>query len=473
MWHGHPAREYHGLEARVTNLGMHTGLGSLVTMPVDPVRDAAVDVLQRVFVKRMFLDDAIDRTLRRKTLSERGRRFLSQVCYGTVRNRGLADHILAGIVRGSINELPPPILNILRMGVYQALFLNQVTFPAMVHTSVDLAKKRGHTGTARLVNAVLKRVPETLDDVQLPSKEKDLIDYLSVRYSFPTWLLKRWRNELGDELEAFCVACNTEAPAVVRTNLLKTTPEKLIQIAAKSGCQLQKMTDVPEELTVISGKSPFRLKAFEQGLFTLQDPASMLVSHLLAPEPGERIAELCAAPGGKATHCAELTGDRGMVAALDYRWQRLHRVSENVERLGLRSVHPVCAEGTQPPLLDGFDRVLVDAPCSGLGTLRRNPDLRWRIDPKAPARLAETQQALLRSALNLCKIGGVVVYSVCTMTTEETRGVIEGILAGGLAKLEDGPELLAPWKIDDGQHQTLPHRHGMDGFYLTRLRRVS
>lgn len=443
-------------------------------MPVDLVRDAAIDVLLRVFDQGMYLDRSLDKTLSRKSLGDRGRRFMTQLVYGTVRHRALCDHALRKICHVPLEDLPTPILAVLRMGVFQALFCHQVTFPSMVHTAVDLAKRRGHAGTARLVNAVLRKAPTALDTVRFPSPDVDALAYLSVRYSVPEWLARLLLDELGRETaEAALAVWNTEAPVTLRVNTMKTTPEQLIERLQGSGVLAEKRTAVPEEITVLAGGAPLRGKWFQQGHFMVQDPASMLPPRLLDPQPGESVLDLCAAPGGKSTHLAQLMGGQGRVLALDSGFYRLRPLLENKARLEMPSIQAVCGDGTAPPLAAGFDRVLVDAPCSGLGTIRRHPDLKWHLEPQCFARLAEQQRALLRSGIDLCKPGGVVVYSVCTFTRQETVENVEAVLADGQAQLEDGPEQFSAWKMNTGQYRTPPDGEALDSFFLTRFRKRS
>jgi len=443
-------------------------------MPVDIVRDTAVDVLLRVFAKDAHISDAIDRSLRRKAgrLSPRGRRFMTQLVYGTTRHILLADHILQPLLHQSLDKLPLPILLILRMGVFQSLFLDSVTFPAMVHTSVDLAKKHGHAGTARLVNAVLKRVPQSLDEVALPEAS---LQHSSIRYSVPEWLVARWTQEFGAErAERLCATSNIEAPRTLRVNTLRMTADDLKVRLQNAGIQVETFANVPEAFRIVEGPSPTDTKAFIEGLFYIQDPASMLPSILLDPQPGERVVDLCAAPGGKATHLAALAGGRAWVVANDVEFRRLLRVRENVERLQAPGIAIACADAVRPPFAPGaFNAVLLDAPCTGLGTLRRRPDLKWRARPGDPARLAEQQCALLRSAIGLCENGGRVVYSVCTFTPEETTGVIEAIKGDGTVVCEDGPERFNPWKINPGQYLLPPDNPDLDGYFLARLRKKS
>lgn len=447
-------------------------------MPVDPVRDAAIDVLLRVFTKRVPIAHAVDRTLRRKAgrLSPRGRRFMTQLVYGTTRHLLLEDYVLRPLLRQPIEKLPLPILLILRMGVFQALFAGNVTFPAMVHTSVDLAKRRGHAGTARLVNAVLKRVPQSIGAIQFPDPETDFSEHLSVRHSMPRWLVERWVEEMGrNEAARICEALDTEAPQTLRVNTLRTTRSNLVDALLKSGAACREHPVIPDALEVVEGR--IRLdssKAFQNGLFYVQDPASMLAPHLVSPEPGQTILDMCAAPGGKATHLAALSQDCAQIIASDAEFGKLRRIRENVERLRSGSVALMAARGEAPPFRAGaFDAVLLDAPCSGLGTLRRRPDLKWRVQPDDIPRLARRQQALLRSAIDLCKNEGCVVYAVCTFTPEETFGVVEALTGDGSLAFEDGPGWMNPWKIETGRYRILPEKGGLDGYFLTKLRKAS
>ncbi|MCC6154994.1 MAG: 16S rRNA (cytosine(967)-C(5))-methyltransferase RsmB [Candidatus Hydrogenedentes bacterium] len=441
-------------------------------MSVDPVRDAAIEVLLRVSEKNAFLSDALDKTLRRKSLGDRGNRFLTQLVYGTVRHQRLADHILGRLLQQPITELPRPIHLILRMGVFQALFCNQVTFPAMVHTSVDLAKKRGHPGTARLTNAVLKRVPQRIDEVPLPPSE-NIVRHLGVRFSLPDWLVQEWIALFGAEQSAaLCAASNIQAPTTIRANTLKIGTNDLRTRLEQAKCITDKGTSIPEELTVIEGPA-LRSKLFQQGLFMMQDPASMLAAHLLEPKPGEWVLDMCAAPGGKTTHAAQLADDKAVIVASDSQPSRLVQVTENLERMELHSIRLLCADGAQPCYRKKFNAILLDAPCTGLGTLRRHPDLKWRAKPDDAKRLAQQQRGLLRAAAQLCENGGRIVYSVCTLTREETldmRDFAESIQ--GLT-FEDGASWLNEWKISPGTYRTDPARGSMDGFFLIRLRKSS
>lgn len=440
---------------------------------IDPVRSAAVAVLLQVFEQGAYLNIALDKAIKRKEISDRGRRFLTQLVYGTVRAKLLCDHVLALRLEQPLDALPRPILAILRMGVFQGLFCQQVTPPAMVHTSVELARKYGHAGTARLVNAVLRRIPPDLASVPLPDPSAEPARYLSVRYSMPEWLVERWVDESGfDGAEVLCKAYEEQAPVTLRVNLLKIGADALEQRLNGLGWNVSRHPMIPDALEVNESPSIVRSHPFREGLFVVEDAASLLPAHLLEPREGDWVLDMCAAPGVKTTHLAQLAGGRARVAAMDIRCGKLRLVCENAERLGVSGVFPLCGDGTAPPFGRCFDRVLVDAPCSGLGTIRHRPDLKWRAAPDLPARMGALQLRLLRSAVELCKNGGVIVYSVCTFSPEETDAVVKACLADGKVEPEDGQDWLKPWRISPGLYRTNPRQGGLDSFFLTRLRKA-
>jgi 16S rRNA (cytosine967-C5)-methyltransferase len=325
------------------------------------------------------------------------------------------------------------------------------------------------------VNAVLNRAPKSIDDVALPDPSTALREYVSLRYSLPRWIVDRWTEEYGpDRAGEICAASSEEAPRTIRVNTLKTTTEALQRRLSNARILTATHPTIPDLLQILEGGSPTETKAFREGLFYVQDGASLLPAHLAGPQPGERIADVCAAPGGKSTHLAALTGGKSLVAAMDRDLRRMWRLRDNVARLGTARVAALVADGDRAPFApESFDVVLLDAPCTGLGTLRRRPDLKWRLQPEAPARLAAVQRRLLRSAIGLCKNGGCVVYSVCTFTPEETFGVLESIKGDGAVSFEDGPPWMDSWKINPGQYRVLPAAGGLDGYFLARLRKRS
>lgn len=444
-------------------------------MPVDPVRDSAVDLLLRILNENRHADVLIDRKLKRGNFSPQGARFLTNLVYGVVRHKLLCDHVLRGLCEQPLDQLPDPVLMILRMGVFQQLFCNNVTRPAMVHTAVDLAKRRSHVGLARVVNAVLRRVPDSLEDIALPNRDKEFAEYLRVRYSMPRWMVRLWIQLYGEAgAERFCAASAEPAPMTLRVNTRLTDSTALAANLEKAGITVSIPCEGLEALQVENGGNPLKTRWFKEGHFMVQDLASMLAGRLIEPEPGDLVLDACAAPGGKATHIAALSGDQACIIAQERFFGRIAKIRDNCARLSLNGVHPVCGDALQPPFQAGvFDKILVDAPCSGLGTLRRHPEIKWRTETGTAKQLATVQCAMLRKAVQLCKNGGLIIYSVCTLTPEETVGVVSEITGDGACYPEDGPELFNTWKTAKGQYQTNPSNAAWDGFFLTRFRKRS
>ncbi len=440
---------------------------------VDVVRAGVINTLLRWEDTKLPIDECISRTLKRRGYSTKGRKFFANLIYGTLRNMYLLDYIISRYCNKPLEFLPKPIKYILRVGVYQLFFCDQVTRPAAVHTSVELARVFGHIGLARLVNAILRNIPENLMDVPLPNRDEDEFQYFSIKYSIPLWILKEYERNFGKQtLEEFCKATAEIPYMAVRANFTLTTLEELQKRLSKMGIEAQHLTPVPEELSLPPTYLLIECPLFKQGLYTVQDPASMMVVHALQPQPYEKIIDICSAPGTKATHIAEFTFSTAKVYALDINPKRMLRVYENIRRLKLKNIFTLIGDGLSLPFPDDtFDRVLLDAPCSGLGTIRRNPDLKYNMSKESVIRLAILQKKLLGEAIRICKRNGIIVYSVCTFTEEETKKVVEPFITSNKVLPKDGPELLRQWKITTGIYQTLPTNTLWDGFFLTILQK--
>ncbi|HEY8450023.1 MAG TPA: 16S rRNA (cytosine(967)-C(5))-methyltransferase RsmB, partial [Bacillota bacterium] len=336
---------------------------------------------------------------------------------------------------------------------------------------------------AGFVNGVLRAIARARSTLPWPDPAQDPVRYLSVRHSHPEWLVRRYLERLGRAETEQLLEANNAAPALtLRVNRLRAEPEQVARALRGAGYQVEAGRYLPEALRVRAQTAPDRLPGFDEGWFTPQDEAAMLVTHVLDPAPGGRVVDACAAPGTKTTHIAEYMGDEGTVVALDVDPERLHRVDENARRLGLRSVRSQVGDARRAAQLLGVewaDRVLVDAPCSGLGTLARRPDLRWRKRPEDIPALAELQGQILDGCAPLVRPGGVLVYSTCTTEPEENEQVIAAFLerwpvfrpASGVwdrIKLPAGADLEAEGK----GLQLWPHRHGTDGFFIAKLERL-
>jgi 16S rRNA (cytosine967-C5)-methyltransferase len=366
--------------------------------------------------------------------------------------------------------------NLLRLGAYQILFLDRVPASAAVNESVRLAKAFGEGAIAGFVNAVLRAVTRA-ETIPLPDPVDDPILHLSVKYSHPEWLVTRWLARLGPERTvALCAASNEIPPVTVRVNLLRTTRDALTAELSRAGIEVTACRVSPTGLMLRGVALLTELPAYRRGEFYVQDEAAQLVGLAVDPKPGERILDACAAPGGKSTHLAELMDDRGEITAADAGAKRLERIVENANRLGLTSIRPVMADLTGDSSVLGltpYDRILVDAPCSGLGVLRRNPEAKWYKTEEVIRKMAALQLKILAKAGTLLKPGGVLVYSTCTTEPEENENVVGAFRARHpgfrLESLKsvwpESPGLVTP----EGYLNTTLNPYRMDHFFAAKL----
>lgn len=412
-------------------------------------------------------------------LTELDKAFAREIVYGVLRWRGRLDWIIAAYSRIKPSRLERAILAILRMGAYQILFMDRVPPPAAVDESVKLAKGLRKKEAAAFVNGILRGIAEKRKEIIYPDLQTHPIDYIAAFHSHPPWLVRRWVDQFGrEETIALCSANNQFPPLTIRVNTLKASREQVIQQLHNEGIEASPTPFSPVGLRIESPPTLASWRPLQEGWLQVQDEAAQFVSLILAPKPGERILDLCAAPGGKTTHLAQLMEDQGEIIAVDLSPTKLQILQENCQRLGISMVKAKALDATRPlPFPPGsFDGCLVDAPCTGLGTLRRHPEGKWRIKEADILRLQEMQGQILRQAAPLVKQGGVIVYSTCTLTQEENEEVISAFLTEhkefsletALPLLPHGCEGLVDAK---GYLRTLPHRHGTDGFFAARLKR--
>lgn len=439
-------------------------------------RELAVGILTRVEERDAYADILLESALRAEGLEERERALLTQLVYGTLRWRGALDWRLERGLRAGLAGTEPQLRNLLRVALYQLAFLSRVPDYAAVNEAVTLAKRIGGAKKAALVNAVLRAILRDEDRFALPDRERDETAYLAVRWSHPEWLVRMWRDYIGQaELEPLLEANNEEAPLVVRVNRLKASREAVLERLGGLGSPTRY---APQGVRLRGIARIGELPGFSAGLYQVQGEASQLVGFLLDPKPGERVLDACAAPGGKATHLAELMGDSGEVVAADISERGLEKLRGSARRLGLKAVRAVRHDMTEPLPATWrlrYDRVLVDAPCSGLGTLRSHPEVKWRRSPADIARLAELQKKMLREAVGALKPGGVLVYATCTLSRAENESVVEALLEEGRLLLEGAAPFLpaaARSMVRGGYFFSLPHRHDTDGFFAARMRKT-
>lgn len=437
-------------------------------MPADsvsPARNVAATVLRRVERDGAYADRALAAAAARAGLDARERAFATQLAYGAIQRRRTLDHVIAACAGRPVRRLDPPLRDALRLGVLQLLFLDGVAQHAAVDQSVELAKAAGGPGY-KLANAVLRRVARE-GDTLLAALDDATPERAALRHSVPDWLAELWWEALGaDEARALLARINEPAESALRVNALVAEPESVRAALAARGIAtaaappLQGI-ELPEGLLV---ETPFDLAGdplWADGALVAQSRAAMAAARLLAPAPGMRVLDLCAAPGGKTTHLAALVGERGSVVAVERNPRRARQLGEACARLRAANVTVEVGDAARPRSDGPFDAVLVDPPCSGLGTLQGNPDLRWRARPEAIAELAALQRQILGAGAAALAPGGALVYAVCTISPAEGERVVESFLAA-----HDGFER-------ERELQLLPHSDGSDGFYLARLRRDS
>ncbi len=459
-------------------------------------REIALESLVRLETTGAYPKEFLNARLGASALTDADRNLARELVRGAVVWQGRIDHTLSRLLTRPLEGLPPPIRNILRIGAYQILFLEHIPAYAAVSESVRLARQHGHAGTAGLVNAVLRRVADRSEAYSLRSAdvvagEMDPVDRLAILWSHPAWMVRRWVDRLGpQETESLCRANNRIPPVILRHNGLKGPLQTLLDRLRAEGVRVRPHPLQEGFLVVEEGWGLFRTPLFQEGWATVQDVSAGLAVHLLDPRPDETVLDLCAAPGGKTGFIAERMGDRGRVVALDRHAGRLRRLTENVRRLGLRSVETAALDASTFDAGDdlsircgAFDRALVDAPCSGLGVLARRPDIRWRRGPSDLRELAQAQLQLLSRGAASVRRGGVLVYSTCTTEPEENEGVVEAFLAAHPEfEVEPARDCLdenrsagvspAIAAVANLYVQTWSHRHDCDGAFAARLRRV-
>jgi 16S rRNA (cytosine967-C5)-methyltransferase len=413
----------------------------------------------------VLLDTAFER--RSAGLDARDRRWTQELLYGMLRRRNWLDAVIGDRVRGGLVRLDPDLTDLLRLGAYQLFNMGSVPPYAAIAQTVELAKQRHGIGASKLANAVLRRLDRERSDLN-PETPADPIAALALTFSHPRWLIARWVARWGaDETAALLEANNHQAPLAIRP--FGVVREQLEAMLEASGVEVKDAPLVRDSLLIGGGVGLRDLGAFQQGLFFVQDPAATLVTQYASFPAGARVADLCAAPGGKAV---ELSRTAEYVVAADASFARLGRLRETISRLELRNVYPLVSDaraGAIAPL----DAVLVDVPCTGTGTFRRHPDARWRLTPNDIAVLAATQRSILHAAAATVAPGGLLVYSTCSLETEENDAQVETFLAGHPEfTLEPPPEGTVPTAVlDAGRLRVTPQRHGTDGAFAARMRR--
>lgn len=441
-------------------------------MMAENARSTALQVLLSMRQSGAWADAALKARIDRNQLSPQDAALAARLVYGVLQNRMLLDHWIGAYCSQKPDHLQTPLLDILRMGVYQIVFLDKIPDSAAVNEAVKLTKQSGRPRAAGLVNAVLRKI--VLNQEHLPEVPADnTVKYLSITYSHPKWLVNRLVNLLGkEEAEAFLQADNSAVPTTVQVNSLKTTAEELTAELKALGVEVRPHAWLPDCLEIANTGNLTALPPFLQGKFWVQDGAARLVTAAMEPKQGSSMIDVCAAPGGKSFSAAVAMKDRGRILACDLHENKLKRIRDGAARLGLTCIETAAADGSarHPEWEASADLVLVDAPCSGLGIIRKKPEIRYK-KPDDLLSLPVVQSAILDNASAYVKPGGTLVYSTCTILPEENEQVTDAFLAEHPDFSRESFSLPEPVGETDGQLTLWPQRHGVDGFYICRMKR--
>jgi 16S rRNA (cytosine967-C5)-methyltransferase len=437
-------------------------------------RDCAFLAL-RAIQRGAFADVALDKALHQTQLSAPDRRLATELVYGSVRRQRTLDALIDQLATKSP---PPPELRLmLHLGLYQLRYLNHIPASAAVDTTVEMAKRNGLKGLAGFTNGLLRqyiRLSEKGDSLVLP---EEAIAKLGIFHSYPDWIVAVWLEQFGlAATESLCEWFNRSPHIDLRINPLQASIEQVESAMQSADIAVERVPPLPQALRLPQGAGSIQnLPGFKEGWWSVQDCSAQLVAHFLDPQPGETVIDACAAPGGKTTHMAELMADQGVIWGCDRHASRLKKVKENAARLQISSIQIHAEDSRHIPQFEGVgDRVLLDAPCSGLGTLHRHADARWRQTPESVQELAQLQTELLTQAATWVKPNGTLVYATCTLHPAENEAVIERFLQNApqwqIVPPEPGHPAAA-FVTERGWLKVLPHQQNMDGFFMVRLRR--
>lgn len=443
----------------------------------------------RAVQRGAFADVALDKVLQQNSLSLPDKRLLTELVYGSIRRQRTLDTLIDQLGKKKSHQQPPDLRLILHLGLYQLRYLSHIPVSAAVNTTVELAKQNGFAGLSGVVNGLLRHYVRLVTDHGEPEAEAnfeasfpltlptDPTQRLGILHSYPDWIVANWLDQLGEfETHQLCQWMN-QAPAIdLRVNSLRATVAQVEDAFQQAGIQTQRMLPLPNALRLVEASGNIQdLPGFQEGWWVVQDCSAQLVSYLVDPQPGETVIDACAAPGGKTTHLAELMANQGVVWACDKTSSRLKKLAQNRDRLHLQAIRIQTGDSrTLTQFQSQGDRVLLDAPCSGLGTLHRHADARWRQTPDSVAQLAQLQTELLNEVATWVKPQGVLVYATCTLHPAENEHQIDRFLATHPDWRLVAPSPMSPvasFASDRGWCKVLPHQHHMDGFFMARLER--
>ncbi|MBU1681149.1 MAG: 16S rRNA (cytosine(967)-C(5))-methyltransferase RsmB [Bacteroidetes bacterium] len=437
------------------------------------VRGLSVKILNRVDRTDAYLDKLLEIEIKNSDLAGNDKSLLFEIVHGVIRWLGRIDWILNGFYKGQFSKCIPNVKNAMRVALYQILFLDKVPDYAAVDEAVEFVKKLQGKKSADLTNAVLRNIIRSKDGIRYPNREEDLNLFFSAYYSHPIWMVKRWVKRYGESFTEELLKANNNKPVLsLRVNYLKTTDEEFIKLLQSVNLKFSKAKYVNGFYKLHALTNITDWEYFSKGYFTIQDESTGFSTKLLDAREGMRVLDLCAAPGGKTAHLADLMCNTGEIIALDKFESRLKIMKKNIERLGVENANLVEGDAHEYIVEKKFDRVLIDAPCSGLGTLTKKPDIKWKRDLGDVRKLAEIQYKLLSKGASFLKPGGILVYSTCTIEPEENFVIVKNFLEENKNyELISLKNTLDDSLIDEnGCLQTFPHLHYIDGAFAAKIK---
>lgn len=443
-------------------------------------RDFAYSILNRIETENAYVNILLDSVLKKNNIVKPESSILTELVYGILRQKRCLDWILNQFLKENNNPLPLRLQNIFRIGIYQILFMNSIPDYAAVNETVKLAVRNRFASRKNFINAVLRNIIRNKSNITYPDAHSDLIQYLGVKYSHPDWIIKIFLEQYGDEDTArLCEINNQPAPITIKINTLKISIDDYIRLLIRNNISYQLSPYVNDGLLLESSLAIRNLPGYTDGLFHIQDISSQLICRLVEPKPNEIILDLCAAPGGKTFTLAQQLNQTGQIIALDIHPGRLKLLHNTAMKLGLNNIQTYCHDATKnlsDIITKPVDKILIDAPCSGLGVLRRKPDARWNKSPENIPKLLELQNKLLYNSIHYLKNNGIVVYSTCTLNKEENENQIQLFLSHNpeFHRIPANKYLSKSAQkmvTKSGYLSTLPHRDNTDGIFGSCLQK--
>jgi len=443
-------------------------------------RSCAVKILCRVERTDAYLDKVLDAELKISLLNDYDKALLSELTHGVLRWLRRLDWFLNGFYRGQYEKCLPEVKNAMRVALYQILFLNKIPYAAAVNEAVEFVKKIRGDKHAGVVNGLLRTIIRTLENLVWPTREIDEVNYLGIIQSHPNWLVRRWINRFEfDEAEKLCEANNRRPILCLRVNKLKISTEELLNYLKDKNINFRSVNYLDYFFTIKLMSKIYTDELFKAGYFSVQDISAGLVSHLVNPQENDLILDICAAPGGKSSHMSEMMQNKGRIISVDKYLSRVEIMKSNFQRLGVINAETVHDDISDPltnllksELIGKADKILVDAPCSGLGVLSKKPDIKWKREVEDISKLQKLQIELLENSLKYLKPGGSIIYSTCTVEYDENFAVVKAFIEKHSDfEIEDARKYVTPKVVNSyGCVELFPHIHYCDGSFAAILK---